>query len=202
SGSPGFQKFNIVKEIELRKRLDAFPSGSELFYDSEGHMKQPDDAQLKEAAELAAISRESRVTIWDFLKLTDEQRELYFKNSQDLQQYYNSGREVLDKIPSVDQDTGAVTWRVVRKGDKESWERLWYYGYVPIVAFMALIYMFKEDSSVGQWAVDELRLRAAENAGDNDEALASMTDAERKRRDALVVERILSGDYEKLTGTK
>jgi hypothetical protein len=46
-----------------------------------------------------------------------------------------------------------------QKYENEGWEKLWFYGFWGIMAFGAVGYSFKSDSSIQTWALEEARRR-------------------------------------------
>uniref|UniRef100_A0A060T6B6 ARAD1B17886p n=1 Tax=Blastobotrys adeninivorans TaxID=409370 RepID=A0A060T6B6_BLAAD len=201
--SSGFQVYSEELEKDIRKRLDALPPPGKLFQNPDGTTRNPSDQELKEAAALSILSQAKRMSYGDYFKLSNEQMGLFRENNEDLTEYYSSGSRILDKIPVLDKETGEVTWQIVREKQKEGWEELIYYGYIPGALLAMFFALFLDRETVSDWAMEELRLRVQERY--NDAASSSeegLTPEERKKRDALIVERIISGEYDRLAGLK
>ncbi|VVT44446.1 uncharacterized protein SAPINGB_P000419 [Magnusiomyces paraingens] len=201
--SPGFIKFSEDRELDIRKRLDALPGAGKIFQNPDGTARSPEDAELKDLASLTFLANDRRLALVDLLRLSSEQIQLYIDNQADLNDYLSNGKRILDKIPVEDPTTGEITWSVIRANEKEGWEPIIYYGFIPalLVAFYFALFLDKED--ISEWALEELRLRAQEKyEGDRSELAkeSNISPEEIKKRDELIVERILSGDYDRLAG--
>lgn len=203
--SAGFAKFSQDLELDIRKRLDALPGAGKIFQNPDGTARNPEDNELKEVAALSILANEKRLAPWDILKLSAEQIELYKDNQTDLREYLSNGKRILDKIPVEDPNTGEITWSIIRAEEKEGWENIIYYGFIPglLVALGFSLFLDKED--ISEWALEELRLRAQEKYNDNRQDYAkenNISPEDIKKRDELIVERILSGEYDRLAGLK
>lgn len=196
----GFSKYSEDLETRLAQAISDLPASAKLFQKSDGTPRNPMDSELQTAAAIAALTSQQRATLFDKFKMTSEQATQYQENSARLEPYFLQGRRILDKIPVEDAATGEVTWQIIREGQKESWENIIYYFYVPGLLAMGGLYFFLDKGSLSDWALEELRLRAQEQHGD---ALEEVSDpAERKKRDDLIVERIISGEYDRLAGLR
>lgn len=198
--SPGFQKYSEELETALAHSIKRIPPSERLFQKADGTPRNPEDLELQTAAALGALNNQSRATFMDKFRMSQEQSTQYEENSALLEPYFLQGRRVLDKIPVEDPNTGVVTWQVIHEGQKEGWEPIMYYLYVPGLLAALGLYFFLDKTNLSDWALEELRLRAQEKHGDTLEDIADPV--ERKKRDDLVVERIISGDYDRLAGLK
>lgn len=201
--SMGFSVYSEELEKEIRKRLDALPASGKIYQNPDGTTRNPSDEELKEVAALSHLCKAKRMTYADYFKLSNEQLGLFKENQDDLSDYLTTGTRILDKIPVEDKETGEIKWQVIREKQKEGWEELIYYGYIPGVLLCLFFALFLDRENISDWAMEELRLRAQEryneSAVTNDDSLSP---EELKKRDALIVERIISGEYDKLAGLK
>lgn len=203
--SQGFQTYSEELEKEIRKRLDALPASGKIFQNPDGTTRNPSDEELKEVAALSHLCKSKRMTYGDYFRLSNEQMGLFKENQDDLSEYLTTGTRILDKIPVEDKETGEITWQIIREKQKEGWEELIYYGYIPGVLLCLVFALFLDKENIGDWAMEELRLRAQERYNDGRETIAkdsNLDPEELKKRDALIVERIISGEYDKLAGLK
>lgn len=203
--SPGFIKFSETLEQDIRKRLDSLPGAGKIFQNPDGTSRNPEDSELKDLASLTILANEKRLATMDIIRLSADQIELYSDNQNDLREYLSNGKRILDKIPVEDPTTGEIVWSVVRAEEKEGWENIIYYGFIPglLIAFGFALFLDKED--ISEWALEELRLRAQEKYDDNRQDFAkdnNISAEDIKKRDELIVERILSGEYDRLAGLK
>ncbi len=200
--SPGFSVFSEALEKDIRTRIDNLPGAGKIFQNPDGTPRTPTDYELQEVAALGLLPKR-RFSLIDYFKLSTSQYELLLDNMTDLKDYIDQGKVVLDKIPYEDPKTGEIKWSVIREESNEGWEKIMYYGFVPALILMGVVGISKKDDNIKQWAIDELRLRANERY---EGAAAAEIDAqprtpeEQKARDELVVERILSGEYDNLAG--
>lgn len=203
--SPGFIKFSEDLELDIRKRLDSLPGAGKIFQNPDGTARNPEDAELKEVASLSILGNERRLAIVDMLRLSPEQIRLYTDNQADLREYISNGKRILDKIPVEDPVTGETTWSIIREKEQEGWEKIIYYGFIPAMLVCLYFALFLDKEDISEWALEELRLRAQEKYQDERLDLAKDSDIspeELKKRDELIVERILSGEYDRLAGLK
>ncbi|ANB13882.1 hypothetical protein AWJ20_4833 [Sugiyamaella lignohabitans] len=202
--SPGFSVFSEELEQEIRHKLTSLPSSNKVFQNADGTARNPSDEELKVVAELGVLAQGDRATFLDRFRLSQEQRELLAENSYLLDDYVNNGKRILDKIPVEDPTTGEITWTVIRENQKEGWENLIYYGYVPALLISLFFALFLDKENISDWAMEELRLRAQEryNSGMEEINNSELSAEERKKQDALIVERIISGDYDRLAGLR
>lgn len=200
--SPGFKVYSGDLENAIAAQIKSLPDPSKLYQNADGTPKSPADIELKGAAALGALFDVSRASLLDRFKLSSEQALTLNENSAHLENFFLNGRRILDKIPVEDPATGEVTWTVVRENQKEGWEPIMYYGYVPGLLIALVFYFFLDKGSLSDWALEELRLRALEKFGDKGDNDVKLSAEEKKERDELVVERILSGDYDRLAGLR
>lgn len=203
TASPGFSVFSEQLEQDILEKCQHVAPPNKVFVNADGTAKNPSDEQLKNAASLGALADQNRASFIDQFKMNSQQRELWRLNSALLNEYATNGRRILDKIPVEDPKTGEVTWTIVREKQKEGWENLMYFGYVPGLLIALGFALFLDKQSIGDWALEELRLRAQERFNDSTPAASGdLSSEELKKRDALMVERIISGDYDRLAGLR
>lgn len=206
-------KFDLQAEQEIRETINSLPAVNKLYQNTDGTPRTPSDDELKLLSKLTKLGADRKLSILESLTLKKEYESLYLDNQQDLENLipsYENGAssKIIDKIPYEDATTGTIKWKVVRENQKEGWEKLMYYGFVPSVFLCLAIMLFKPEDGIQDWAEKELRLRAQEKyEGSTENAIASLkdegkTDAEKKKRDEIIVERILSGEYDRLAGLK
>lgn len=202
SASKGFAVYSEELERDILEKCQHVAPANKVFVNVDGTARSPSDDQLKNAASLGALADQPRASFIDQFKMNSQQRELWRLNSAVLAEYANNGRRILDKIPVEDPKTGEVTWTIIREKQKEGWENLMYYGYVPGLLIALGFALFLDKQSIGDWAVEELRLRAQERFNDTSKPSSDLSAEELKNRDALMVERIISGDYDRLAGLR
>ncbi|CAN6611694.1 hypothetical protein TRVA0_004S04478 [Trichomonascus vanleenenianus] len=201
----GFQAYSEELENEIRKRFERLPPSGKIYQSPDGTARNPTDEELQEVAALTHLANVKRMTFKDYLRLSNEQMGIFRENQDDLSEYLSTGQRILDKIPVEDKETGEIQWQIIREKQKEGWEPLVYYGYIPAALLCAFFALFLDRENISDWALEELRLRAQERYNDGREELVNdgAVDAEElKKRDALIVERIISGEYDKLAGLK
>jgi len=201
--SKGFKYYSEELENELRKRFDSLPPSNKVFQNPDGTTRNPSDEELKLVGQLGLLADAKRGSLLDQWKLSPEQREVFLRNGNDLTEYLDDGRIILDKVPTEDPVTGEVTWTIIRENHKEGWENLTYYGYIPALVISLFLAVFMDRESISEWAMEELRIRAQERYNEGMESLAnddSISPEELRNRDALIVERIISGEYDRLSG--
>ena len=207
------RKFNQELETEIRSILDTLPPTSKLYQNPDGSPRQPNEEELKKLGTLSELVNKRDLKFIDEWLLSKSDCELFYGNSETLTSVLpsydsESSGKIIDKIPYEDPVTKEVKWKFVREKQQEGWEFPTYYVFTPIVLTMFLVMLFKEDEGIETWATNELRLRAQEAAtGSTEKAIESLrndnkTPEEIKERDALIVERIIAGDYDKLAGLK
>lgn len=198
--SPGFKVYSEDLERAVHDAIQRLPASARIFQKADGTPRNPEDHELQTAAALGALNQEARASFSDKFKMSSEQATQYEENTALLEPYFLQGRRILDKIPVQDAATGEVTWQVIREGQKEGWENIMYYLYVPGLLGALGLYFFLNKENLSDWALEELKLRAQEKHGDKLEDISDPV--EKKKRDDLVVERIISGDYDRLAGLK
>ncbi|GMM35965.1 hypothetical protein DASC09_032900 [Saccharomycopsis crataegensis] len=208
------QTFNLQLETEIRDTIAALPPVSKLYKNADGTSRDPSDSELKLLSKLTTLTTGRKISLFEGLTLKKEYGDLYIENQENLESLvpsYENGAsgKIVDKIPYEDPSTGEVKWQVVREDAKEGWEKIMYFGFVPSMFLMLGIILFKPEGGIREWADKELQLRAQEEhfKGDTQKAWDSLSDsglsaAEKKKRDEVVVERILSGEYDRLAGLK
>lgn len=202
--SVGFSKFSEELEDAVKAKLDSLPQPGRVFQNADGTARTPSEEELKTIGQVGQLSLD-RASFLDRIKLSSEQRTKMDMNTYLLHNYVTYGRRILDKIPTEDPTTGEITWTVVREKQKEGWEDLAYYVYVPGLLILLYLVLFLDKENLGDWAMEELRLRAQERFNDTLDEMAAkenVSDEELRRRDALIVERIISGEYDRLAGLR
>ncbi|CCH43519.1 hypothetical protein BN7_3070 [Wickerhamomyces ciferrii] len=203
--------FKQVIEEDIRYLIDSLPPASKLYQNADGTPREPTDLELHKLAHLSVLNEKRKLTLWDYLRLSKTNSKLYADNYTDIQNLLPNSENgasgnIIDKIPYEDEK-GFVKWRIVRENEKEGWEDLTRWLLIPGYLLFMAVYLFKDDKGVDQWADDELRLRALEETEGEEGAKELLrndnkTPEEIKKRDELIVERILSGEYDKLSGLK
>jgi hypothetical protein len=175
-----------------------------VFQNADGTARTPSDEELKTIGQVGQLPVD-RASFMDRIKLSNEQKLKMDTNTYLLENYVTYGRRVLDKIPTEDPTTGEITWTVVREKQKEGWEDITYFAYVPGLLILLFLVLFLDKENLGDWAMEELRLRAQERFNDTLDEMAAkenVSEEELRRRDALIVERIISGEYDRLAGLR
>lgn len=199
----GFKVYSEELENDIRDQILSIPAKEKVFQNPDGSPRVPSDEELQKLAMLANLANKTRATFWDKFKLNEDQKAQLTQNDFFLREFADEGKLILDKIPKEDPITGEVTWEVVREGQKEGWETLTYYGYIPALVITLVFLMFLDNESPDDWAFEELKLRAQERFNEDlTSTNRDLTPEEIKKRDALIVERIISGDYDRLAGLK
>jgi len=205
--------FKKVIEEDIRYLIDSLPPADKLYQNPDGTPREPTDLELHKLAHLSVLNEKRKLTLWDYLFLSEGNAKLYSDNYTDILKLLpnsdnGASGNIVDKIPYEDEH-GNVKWRVVREIEEEGWEKPSRYLLTPALLIMMGIYLFKDDNGINQWAQDELKLRIMEEVEDGNteaakEALKDdgKTPEEIKQRDELIIERILSGEYDKLSGLK
>lgn len=184
--------YNEANELALKQRLSALPAPGKAFVTAEGAPRPAKETELSELAEIAALYKTERVGLLDMLFLGNKHARLYRENTALLKDYYYNGRRILDKIPVKDKQTGKVTWEVKREGaEKEDWVNQMYYFYAPSLILLLVVMVYKSREDITFWAKKELDQRVLDQHPE-------IADAPESERDALIVERIIAGDYDKL----
>lgn len=201
--TPAAFAFRARVEEDMRYLLETLPPPHKLYQNPDGTPRQPTDLELHKLAQVALLGKRRTLNFWQQLMLSEQEAQMYFENSQYLEQLLpnatnGASGDIVDKIP-FEQKDGTIKWEIVRENDKEGWESLAYYGLVPALVLLVGVHVFKQDTGIDQWALDELKVRTLEQDGTGADAdqLLSVKD-----KDNLIVERILSGEYDKLAGLK
>lgn len=197
-------------EKEIRSTINALPLALKLYQNPDGTPRDPTDDELKLLSKLGDLSSKRKLSLIESFTLAKDNADLYLDNQTDLENlvpsYANGASgKIVDKVPY--EDGGLIKWRVIRDNDKEGWEKVMYFGFVPAMFLTLGIVLFKPDDGIQQWAETELKLRAQEKyEGSEEKAIESLKNnispEERKKRDEIIVERILSGEYDRLAGLK
>ncbi|KAH3673211.1 hypothetical protein WICMUC_003829 [Wickerhamomyces mucosus] len=206
--------FGFRKRVEedIRYLLDSLPTATRLYQHADGTPREPTDLELHKLAQLALLNQKRQLRLWEYFFLTETESKLYAENYSDIQRLLPSAAngangDIIDKIPYEDKD-GSIKWRIVRDNEDEGWEKLSYYYYVPALVLLVGINLFKEDGGINEWAKKELSLRALEDQQESQgSVLAQLNNKDKsveeiKKRDDLIVERVLAGDYDKLAKLK
>lgn len=203
--------FKRIVEEDIRYYIDSLPPASKLYQNPDGTPREPSDLELHKLAHLSVLNEKRKLTLWDYLFLSEDNAKLYADNYTDIQNLLPNAENgasgnIIDKIPYEDGD-GNVKWRVVREVEKEGWEDLTRWGLIPAYLLFVAVYLFKDDEGINEWAYEELKLRALEELEGTEAAKETLSDENKtpeeiKKRDELIMERILSGEYDKLAGLK
>ncbi|CAM9015732.1 hypothetical protein WICANDRAFT_60524 [Wickerhamomyces anomalus NRRL Y-366-8] len=203
--------FKKIAEEDIRYLIDSLPPASKLYQNPDGSPREPTDLELHKLAHLSVLNEKRKLTLWDYMFLSEDNAKLYADNYTDIQNLLPNSENgasgnIIDKIPYEDAE-GNVKWRVVREVEKEGWEDLTRWGLIPAYLLFVAVYLFKDDKGINEWAYDELKLRALEDLEGTDAAKETLNNENKspeeiKQRDELIVERILSGEYDKLAGLK
>ncbi|OUM51843.1 hypothetical protein BVG19_g977 [[Candida] boidinii] len=209
-------KFELEKETKCRELLDKLPSFEYIFQNADGSKRTPSDEELKSIAYLNSFAGSRKLGLSEALfSFPKEYEELYLKNDQDLEKLKASSALIIDKIPYEDTATGEIKWQIVREGDeKEGWENIAHTLFVPACVLLLIVLIWRDDMDVTEWAKRELLYRVKQDAeAKGDSAVLEQLNKYGKpdgqfdfegfsKDDDIVVERILSGDYDRLSQLK
>ena len=211
-------KYNIDAEIKCRELLNKLPSLEYLFQNEDGSKRTPSEEELKTIAYLNTYSNERKLSLIEQLfTFPKKYEDLYLENDSDLYKLKASSGLIIDKIPYEDTATGEIKWKIVRDGEeKEGWENIAHILFVPAFCFLAVTIFWRDDMDVTEWAKRELLYRVkakAEEENDtavletfqkygNDPTSYKFDLASFDKNDDVIVERILSGEYDKLAKLK
>lgn len=212
------KKFDIDAEIKCRELLDKLPTLEYLFQNEDGSKRTPSEAELKTIAYLNTYSKERKLSLFEQLfTFPKKYEDLYLENDADLYKLRASSGLIIDKIPYEDTATGEIKWKIVRDGEeKEGWENIAHILFVPAFCFLVVSIFFRNDMDVTEWAKRELLYRVKVKAEEeNDTAVLDTFNkygedptsykfdlASFNKNDDVIVERILSGEYDKLAKLK
>ncbi|AOA64809.1 Subunit of mitochondrial NADH:ubiquinone oxidoreductase (complex I) [Komagataella phaffii CBS 7435] len=213
SGTTSVRAFNLQLEKEIRSKIDSLPKLNNIFQNANGSVRQPSDTELQTIAELNSLVTNRKLSLTDYLFQNAANQALYVDNEADLKELDISSRQVVDKVPFKDAKTGEIKWKVVRENENEGWEKIMYVGFVPTMILIFAIVLFKDDKSIDEWAMDELLLRLKEKNLSDVELIDELDKlskshvgkigaSEINKRDAVIIERILNGEYDQLSGLK
>lgn len=178
-------------EEDLRYLIDSLPPAARLYQNEDGSARQPSELELHKLAHLSLLNEKRGLKFWQWFMLNEKEGQLYLNNTNDVARLLPSESngaqgDIIDKIPYEDKD-GKIQWKLVHEDQEEGWEKMSYYLMLPALVALVGVHLFKEDTGVDQWALDELKLRATEGVDVKDE---------------VIVDRILSGEYDKLLELK
>ncbi|KAK9474789.1 uncharacterized protein V1510DRAFT_410667 [Dipodascopsis tothii] len=182
---------SLVREKQIKELLARIPKLSDV-------TEANSDEVLKNMAALKALVWERQAS----LIVTAEEKSLVDENNTVLQGLKVDGEQgkIVDKIP-IESADGHVEYKVVREGQQEGWEKIYYFGFIPTMALMGLLFIFKDDTNISTWALEELRLQTEqkylEDRDDYRELVGGTVEDERKRH-SIIVERVLAGNYDEL----
>lgn len=201
---------DIAAETKCRDLLASLGPLEDLFH----HADQLPESKLKTIAYLNSYSQQRKLSLWEQLvSFPKEHEDLYLENDANLYKLRASSGLIIDKIPYEDTATGEVKWQVVRDDARtEGWETIAHVMFVPAFVFLAAAVFFRDDMDVTEWAKRELLFRVkseAEQEGNQavlDEFALAGGDPRKPQfdlakfdaNDEKVIERILSGEYDKL----
>ncbi|CDK28527.1 unnamed protein product [Kuraishia capsulata CBS 1993] len=209
-------RLNLDPEREkyIAYKLSILPKQKDIYQNDDGTPRAPSDEELKIIAELNALSGQRDLSLSETFSL-GQYKNLYNANSKLLETLDISSARIIDKIPYEDTATGETKWLTVREGDDhKGFEGIVSYMLVPTLVLFLIVIAFREDMSVNDWAVRELVLRVKETAQlENDVEVLKELDSFGKPeeafavrrlgdKDSVFIERILSGEYDKLAGLK
>lgn len=205
--------FDLQLEQNIRSKIDSLPKLDNIFTNADGSRRKPSDAELETLAQLNYLSTQRTLSWMNNFNLTEEQENLYNDNLEDLSNLNVSTKKIVDKIPFSDPVTNEIKWKIVREDEREGWERVTYYLYIPLLIGLVGILILKQDDDIMTWADDELMLRLRETHPDDQELIEALdnlipelevklTRQQIDLRDAVIIERILSGDYDRLMSLK
>lgn len=183
--------FRARIEEDLRYLIDSLPPANRLYQNEDGTPRQPSDLELHKLAHLSALNEQRTLKFWEWFTIGEKEGKLYKSNTDDIARLLPSDSngaqgDIVDKVPFEDKN-GNIQWKFVRENEEEGWEKLSYYLLLPALAGLVGIHLFKEDTGVDQWALEELKRRAGQGA---------------ELKDEEIVEKILSGEYDKLLELK
>lgn len=211
-------KVDIDAEIKCRELLDKLPTLEFLFQNEDGSKRTPSESELKTIAYLNTYSKDRKLSLVEQLfTFPKKYEDLYLENDADLYKLKASSGLIIDKIPYEDTATGEIKWKIVRDGEeKEGWENIAHILFVPAFCFLAVTVFWRDDMDVTEWAKRELLYRVKAKAQDENDT--EVLDTFKKfgddptsykfdlagfdKNDDVIVERILSGEYDKLAKLK
>ncbi|OUT20587.1 hypothetical protein CAS74_004250 [Pichia kudriavzevii] len=182
------------------------------------YQTDPSETELKTIAYLNTYSKERRLSLMEQLfTFPKKYEDLYLENDEDLYKLKASSGLIIDKIPYEDTATGEIKWKIVRDGEeKEGWENIAHVLFVPAFAFLVVAIFFRDDMDVTEWAKRELLYRVKTRAEEENDT--AVLDSFKKhgddptsykfdlaafsKDDDVIVERILSGEYDKMAKLK
>lgn len=210
-------KVDIPAEKKCRELLDRLPNFEYIFQNEDGSKRTPSEEELKNIAYLNSYSEERKLNWLEVFTYPKLYKDLYLKNDQDLGKLKASSGLIIDKIPYEDTATGQIRWKIVRDNEgKEGWENIAHFLFIPAFCLLVATLFWRDDMDVTEWAKRELLYRVkdkAEKEGDK-EALDTFKKFGDKpesyefdlagfdKNDDVIVERILSGEYDKMRKLK
>ncbi|KAK9465257.1 hypothetical protein V1512DRAFT_266301 [Lipomyces arxii] len=194
----------LEEERDIKDFLSQFPGATKFYTNPDNSVRIPSDEEFISLLKLrdAVRSGELAPKLSEYFKLNSADREAYVKNLETLKEkipgdFDEDEGVIVDKIPVKDHN-GNIDWQVLRRGKKEGWEEIMYYGYVPVVAFIIFYLGFMHKDVTKHWALEELRLQTEEKYLSDQTFYKNLTPEQQVYKDWLVVEKILAGNYDEL----
>lgn len=215
--TPLAAKINIPAEQKCKELLGKLPNLEYIFQNEDGSERTPSEGELKIIAFLNSYTKTRKLNWIELFTYPRQYKDLYLQNDQDLEKLKASSGLIIDKIPYEDTATGEIKWKIVRDNEeKEGWENIAHFLFIPAFCFLVVALCWRDDMNVTEWAKRELLYRVkskAEKEGDT-EALKTFEKFGDKpegyefdlagfdKNDDVIVERILSGEYDKMAKLK
>lgn len=208
-------RVDINAELKCQELLTTLQPLEHLFdHHNKQEQEQLSEDKLKTIAFLNKYSKERKLSLMEqIFTFPKEYEDLYLENDLNLYKLRASSGLVIDKIPYEDTATGELKWKIVRDDEKsEGWETIAHLMFIPAFVFLSAAIFFRDDMDVTEWARRELLFRIKQEAEveNNSEILNEFNNAGGDPRsvsfdlakfnsnDEKVIERILSGEYDKL----
>lgn len=210
-------KVDVAAEQKCRELLNKLPNFEYIFQNEDGSSRTPSEEELKTIAFLNSYSEERKLSPLEVFTYPNQYKDLYLSNDEDLGKLQASSGLIIDKIPYEDTATGEIKWKVVRDDQvKEGWENIAHLLFIPAFCFLVVALFWRDDMDVTEWAKRELLYRVREKAeAEGDEAALQNFKqygdkpesyefdlAGFSKNDDVIVERILSGEYDKMAKLK
>ncbi len=215
--TPLTAKINIPAEQKCRELLTQLPKLEYIFQTEDGSKRVPSEDELKTIAYLNSYTNDRKLTWVELFTYPRQYKDLYLQNDQDLERLKASSGLIIDKIPYEDTATGEIKWKIVRDNEeKEGWENIAHFLFIPAFCFLVVALCWRDDMDVTEWAKRELLYRVrskAEKEGDSEalETFKKFGDKPEQyefdlagfdKNDDVIIERILSGEYDKMAKLK
>ncbi|VEU21964.1 DEKNAAC102987 [Brettanomyces naardenensis] len=215
--SQASNKVDVPAEERCRELLSTLPNYEYIFQNEDGSKRTPSDEELKTIAFLNTYADERKLNWLEIFTYPRQYKDLYLENDKDLGRLKASSGLIIDKIPYEDTATGEIKWKIVRDNEgTEGWENIAHFLFVPAFCLLAATLFWRDDMDVTEWAKRELLYRVKEKAVE--EGDTAVLDAFKKhgdkpeayefdlagfdKNDDVIVERILSGEYDKMAKLK